>query len=233
MRFRNHIRSNVVGYIAIFLFAMSGTALALDGSNTVFSDDITNGEVKAADIGNGEVGSVDLANDGIVSADLADDSVNTNKIVDGAVRSSDIANNQVQSADVLDETLTSADLGLNSVGASEIVDDSVGSAEIAPGIVGADELDSVHEHFGSATDITDGTAHDGAYATSTQSVSCGAGEDLLSVSVDWTASGGHNELMFSGVDSISRGEPDSAVVRVAYDGGASTATYQPVATCIF
>jgi hypothetical protein len=33
-RIGNHIRSNVVGYVAIFLFAMSGTAIALDGSNT-------------------------------------------------------------------------------------------------------------------------------------------------------------------------------------------------------
>ena len=50
MRFREHIRSNVIGYIALFAFAMSGTASALDGSDTVFSDDIVNGEVKSADI---------------------------------------------------------------------------------------------------------------------------------------------------------------------------------------
>ena len=45
-RLHNHIRTNVVGYIAIFLFAISGTATALAGSDTVFSDDIVNGEVK-------------------------------------------------------------------------------------------------------------------------------------------------------------------------------------------
>src|SRR4029079_11360960 len=110
----------------------------------------------------------------------------------------------VRTEKVLDETLGSSDLGPNSVGSSEIVDDSVGSAEIASGIVGADELDSVHEHFGSVTNITDGTAHDGSDATATAPVSCGNGADLLSATVDWTNRAGHNEAVFTGVDSITR-----------------------------
>ena len=54
-RIRNHLRSNVVGYIALFFVLTGGTAYALDGSNTVFSDDIVNGEVKAADLGTDSV----------------------------------------------------------------------------------------------------------------------------------------------------------------------------------
>ena len=110
---------------------------------------------------------------------------------------------------------------------------SVGSAEIATGIVGSDELDTVHEHTAAAINVVDGTAHDGIYAPSTSTVTCGVGEDLLSVSVDWTDLGGHNEVVTSGVDSITRGEPDAATVRVGYDGGAGPATYVAVATCIF
>lgn len=199
---RAHLRSNVVAYVALF-FALSGSAVALQGHNSVFSDDIKNGEVKRGDI----------AINAINSGRLAANSVRTDK--------------------VLDETLSSADLGPNSVGSSEIITDSVGSDEIAAGIVGADELDGVHEHFGSTTNISDATAHDGAYASSTATVTCGVGEDLLSVSVDWTNLAGHNEVVFSGVDSINRTGDDSAVVRVAYDGGAAVASYQPVATCIF
>jgi hypothetical protein len=134
---------------------------------------------------------------------------------------------------IADNAVTAAKIAPDAVTASEIAADSVGSSEIAPGIVGAEELDTVHEHFGPATDITDTTAHDGAYSISQASVSCGVGEDLLSVSVDWTAGGGHNERNFVGVTSIVRGEPDTATVEVNYDGGATTATYQPVATCIF
>jgi hypothetical protein len=99
-RIGNHIRSNVVGYIAIFLFAMSGTAIALDGSNTVFSDDIVDGEVKTADLGN--------------------NSVRTSKIATGQVQSIDIGREQVQSVDVKDETLTGADILNQSVTGAEI-----------------------------------------------------------------------------------------------------------------
>jgi hypothetical protein len=48
-RIATHLRRNVYGLLALF-FALSGTAIALDGQNTVFTDDITNGEVKSVDI---------------------------------------------------------------------------------------------------------------------------------------------------------------------------------------
>ncbi len=78
-RMLNHIRSNVVGYLALFLILTSGTAYALDGRNTVFSDDIVNGEVKTADIGNGQVRSTDVADDttgfALTGADVANGSL--------------------------------------------------------------------------------------------------------------------------------------------------------------
>ena len=139
-RIRGHLRSNVVGYIALFCFAMSGTAIALDGSNTVFSDDIVNGEVKSADILNENVNSVDIANLGVNTADLADDSVTTAKILNNDVRSGDIRNGNVatddladgsvNSAKVLDESLTNADLATDSVQATEVADNSLDSGEI-------------------------------------------------------------------------------------------------------
>ena len=49
-KLRDHIRSNVVGYVAVFI-ALSGTAYAVDGPlpgvDQVGSEDIINGEVKA------------------------------------------------------------------------------------------------------------------------------------------------------------------------------------------
>ena len=63
-RTEQHLRTNVVGYIAIFLFAIGGTAYATHpgGANTISSDDIINGEVKAVDIGTGELTSADILN---------------------------------------------------------------------------------------------------------------------------------------------------------------------------
>lgn len=47
--------ANVTSTLCLFLVLGGGTAVALNGHNTVFSDDITNGEVKKADIGSGAV----------------------------------------------------------------------------------------------------------------------------------------------------------------------------------
>jgi hypothetical protein len=70
----------------------------------------------------------------------------------------------------------------NAIDSTRIADGAVTKADIASGAVGADELSTVHEHFGPVTNITDATAHDGSYATSQSTVSCGVGEDVLSVS---------------------------------------------------
>jgi hypothetical protein len=50
----------VVAIVALFA-ALTGTAAALHGHNTVRSDDIKNGQVKSADIRNGQVKTGDLA----------------------------------------------------------------------------------------------------------------------------------------------------------------------------
>ena len=42
--------ANVVATLALFLVLSGGTAVALSGSNTVFSDDIVNGQVKGVDV---------------------------------------------------------------------------------------------------------------------------------------------------------------------------------------
>ena len=140
-RVRNHIRSNVVGYIAIFLFAMSGTAVALDGSNTVFSDDIVNGEVKAADIGTGEVGPADILDGGVHAAELSANSVDASKIATNgvgiaeistdAVGTAEIADNSIRTNDVRDGTLGVNDLGTGSVASDEIADETVTGADLA------------------------------------------------------------------------------------------------------
>jgi hypothetical protein len=49
-RLRSHLTyANVIATVALFLVLGGGTAVALNGTNTVFSDDIVNGQVKLAD----------------------------------------------------------------------------------------------------------------------------------------------------------------------------------------
>ena len=242
MRIRNHIRSNIIGYVALF-FAFTASAVALPGVNTVFSDDIVNGEVKSADLSTDSVngnklrdnstGSLHVIDNSLRTQDVFDDTLTGNDIASDAIGNDELGPDAANSAEIANDAVGNSEIATDAVGSGEIAADNVGSSEVAPNIVGADELDTVHEHTGTATDITDTTAHDGQYAVSTSTVSCGTGEDLLSVSVDWTDIAGHFETMYGGVDTITRGEPDTATVRVGFDGGAGPATYQAVATCIF
>jgi len=130
-----HLRNQWLGMLALFLVLTGGTAYALDGSNTVFSDDIVNGEVRTADlnspsvttdkladgavtspkIAQGAVTSDDILNGGIAAGDIALDAVGTFQIRDGGVEGSDIAQNAVTGEEIADGTVTGADIDESSV----------------------------------------------------------------------------------------------------------------------
>ena len=73
-RIREHLRSNVVGYVAIFLFAVGGTAIA---ANTVRTEDIVNGEVHSIDVANNNLQGVDVRNDSLTGSDVVEDTLGT------------------------------------------------------------------------------------------------------------------------------------------------------------
>ena len=115
MRLIEHVRSQWMGALALFLVIAGGTAYA---ANTIGSSDIVNGQVKSPDIGTGQVQSVDvrddtLSNGGLGSADIAD----------GALNDEDIAKTRFVSF--------SGDIG--EVGANECVDRPVSGINVAPG----------------------------------------------------------------------------------------------------
>src|SRR5687768_7449935 len=95
----------VVALIALFV-ALGGSAAALSGSNTVFTDDIANdtfnsptqgqGGLVAADLRPGSVGTSEAANNSLVGADVAD----------GSLTGADISS--ITGADVSDGSLTGA-----------------------------------------------------------------------------------------------------------------------------
>ena len=94
-----------------------------------------------------------------------------------------------------------------------------------------------HEHFSAVTNVVDATAHDGSYGFNSVVVSCGFGEELLSVAVKWIDNNGHFERNFSGVPTIDRGtDPQTATVEANFDGGGGAgdpAQFFAVAICIF
>ena len=254
------MRSNIVGYVALFV-ALSGTAVALPATNTVFSDDIVDGQVKSEDISDSNgvrsadvrdddrsggglaavdldrnsVGASEIADDGVASPEIASDAVRGREIAADGVGSPEIETDAVGGPEIAADAVRRPEILENAVGASEIGTDSVGKDAIVNDGVGANELDQVHEHFGGTTLIEDVTAHDGSYGIENAEASCGNDkEDLLSVSIDWLDTNGHSERFLADV-SIGRLGTDSAIVEAAYDGGGgdfSPATFRTVATCL-
>jgi hypothetical protein len=125
-RIAKHIRSNVVGYVAVFL-ALTGTAAALPGTNSVDSGDIINGQVKTGDV----------AVQAVTRGRLAPDSVTGGKVADGSVSGVDVADGSLGSADVADQSLTGDDIGPNALTGTEINESQLGQVpEAALGGIG-------------------------------------------------------------------------------------------------
>jgi hypothetical protein len=83
-----------VAFVAL-LAALSGTAIALPGSNTVNSGDIKNNTIRSKDIRNGTVAGRDVKNGSVKSADVGNDSLtgtDINESTLGQVPSADTAN---------------------------------------------------------------------------------------------------------------------------------------------
>jgi hypothetical protein len=137
-RIRAHLTyANVMATIAVFLVLTGGTAVALNGSNTVFSDDIVNGEVKAADIGSNAVGSGKIVDGGVQGVDIFDGTVDSPDILDGAVGNNDVRKNAITSGKVQDESLTGTDVLNDSLTGIDVAESSLGKV---PSASSADSL---------------------------------------------------------------------------------------------
>jgi hypothetical protein len=87
-----HVRSNLVGYTALFV-ALTGTAWAvapLAGRNTVNSAAIINGQVKRVDLAANAVAGGKVADGGLTAADLAPGSVGASEVADGSLTGAEI-----------------------------------------------------------------------------------------------------------------------------------------------
>ena len=114
--------ANVMSTLAVSLaLAGGGTAVALSGSNTVFSDDIANdnfnsqsegqGGLVASDLRAGSVGSSEVANGTLKAEDYGLGSVSGARIQDNNVTGLDIAEGAVFGGDIRDFALNDEDVG--------------------------------------------------------------------------------------------------------------------------
>jgi hypothetical protein len=87
-----HIRSNVVGYLAVFI-ALGGTAYASHpgGNNTIDSGDIKNKAVASVDVKQSTLKSDDIKDGTITSADVKQGTLKSGDIKNGGVGLADLA----------------------------------------------------------------------------------------------------------------------------------------------
>ncbi len=175
-RLRAHIRSNVIGYVAIFLFAVGGTASATHpgGANTISSGDIIDDEVFTDDVADdtvagGGLGHPDLRVGSVRAPEIANGEVTTSEVLDdteaggglgaldlaaNAVGISEIADNAVESSEIADNAVGSSEIIISAVASGEIATDGVTASEVAPNAIDADEIEDAS--VGSAEIATSG-----------------------------------------------------------------------------
>jgi hypothetical protein len=153
-RIRQHIRSNVVGYVSLFV-ALSGTAYAVDGplpgQNQVGSEDIINGEVKAPEVGANAVRSAEVLDDTLGGADIAPGAISSSEVINGTLSASDLGSNSAGYEEIAPDAFNTefVDTGFfygiadNSIQGNEVGDNSLTGSDIAESTLGP-SLDVVH-----------------------------------------------------------------------------------------
>ncbi len=114
-RIIGHVRSNMVGYLALIVAFTLAPASAYATHLVVRSSDIVDGQVKSVDIDANQVRSADVRDDsllggGLGAVDLGPDSVGASEVAPDALTAADLANNAVGSGEVVDNALTGVDI---------------------------------------------------------------------------------------------------------------------------
>lgn len=124
---RDHLRHNIVGYVALFCFVLGGTAVALPGRNKVDSGDLKKNAVRASDI----------APRAVTAAKIAPRSVDGLRVIDNSLTGEDI-----------DESTLNIHTPPNSIGPTELADRQrrlvFAPSSLVPGVTGtAPQLETV------------------------------------------------------------------------------------------
>lgn len=119
------------GFTVLAVLLMAGAAQSLSGTNTVFTDDISDGNVQKSDIAANAVTTSRIRDGNVTRADIALGAVSSGRIADGGVRLADLGANSVDSSKILDGSVASGD----------ITDGTVASADVADNALTGDDVD--------------------------------------------------------------------------------------------
>ena len=132
-----YLRRNALALVALFFALSGGIAWATHpgGANTISSNDIINGEVKAPDVAQNSIRTDRIQNGAVTSADVADDSLRTEDIFDGQIHAIDVAFGTLRGDEIQDGTVGGGDLADNDVKGTDV--DEASLAEV-PSAAAAD-----------------------------------------------------------------------------------------------
>jgi hypothetical protein len=108
----NHIRQNLVAYVALAVALSTGTAYA--------ADQIASGSVTTSKLAKDAVTSSKIKKDTIKGSDLRDGNASGADLKDGSVTGADVTDGSLGGVDVTDESLTGADVLDGSIGAADL-----------------------------------------------------------------------------------------------------------------
>ena len=212
-RARRFIRSNVVGFVALFV-ALGGVAWAAHTApkNSVVSKSIKNGQVKKADLAPNSVTGTAVKDGSLGGADLAAGSLGTSDIAGNAITGALVQDGSLTNADMADGTIKGAKLDANDVIPALGIRRAIGGA-IPGNSVTFFQINTLWQLKGYCVDDGGGTGH--AYIT----LSHQGSEALLDVDKgsSWTS------------DRFTGGEASTHLAQTAVTSGEASAGGQFIA----
>lgn len=191
----------VVSCVALFV-ALSGSAVALQGRNTVASNDIIKGAVKRSDV------------------------------AIGAINSGRVANRTLRPIDFAPGTLLQGPQGEQGPPGPPGPPGGGGGGTPGPDSITSDELAPITAIFSGSPVTVAGTANDNTWTgtNSQDSVACPAGSQLITGYLEWTTFAFNDELAVAEVRLLDPAGTGTVLVRGIHDEASES--YRAVALCL-
>ena len=185
--------ANVIATLALFLAIGGGAAFAATNlaknsvgpkaikANAVGPAKIKAGAVTNEKLANGAVTGTKLAAGAVGAAQLGSGAVGGSQLANGAVGGNQLANGAVGSTKLANGAVGSTQLAGGAVGSTQLAKEAVGATQLAAGAVGGSKLGTINTRTASVS-IPKGEIKG-------LSVSCSAGETLLSGGTSWNTTG--------------------------------------------
>lgn len=185
--------ANVVATLALFLAIGGGAAFAATNlaknsvgpkairANAVGPAKIKAGAVTNEKLANGAVTGTKLAAGAVGASQLTAGAVGSTQLANGAVGANQLANGAVGSTKIANGAVGGTQLAAGAVGPTQLAKEAVGPTQLAAGAVGGSKLGTINTKSASVS-VPKGEIKG-------ISVSCAAGETLLSGGTSWNTTG--------------------------------------------